>query len=1089
MSKFSNKVASVILTVTTAATLSGFGSFVAVAGAQSASDIQTQINALLATLANLQSQLNNSTGGNSACSFTRDLTVGSKGADVTCLQQVLASKGHFSVSPTGYFGSITKAAVMAWQTSAGITPASGYFGAKSRAAFTGSVNTGTGTGTGVSLPAGSTLNVTLAGNNPIGSAIAGAGQINAGRFAFTAPAGAAVTVTGLTFNKVGVVSDSNINNLYLANAATGEVVAQFQSLTNSVATFSGLNLMIPAGQTWTGELRLDLSSSASAGNTLAWQLKGVTATGATVTGLPVSTASLTVTSVSNPSLSTMTLTANAVGSTVDAGTASVLVSSWTANVSNSKVKLTNMQFSMVGSANPGDVQNLRLLVNGTQVATLAAGATNTNFNFPEGIVLNTGNSTIQLFADINGSPNRTLTFSLLQPFKVTAIDTQYNTGITVSITSTNQTTITINTGSITVSLASDTPTAPIPVGASGVTLLRARIYAAGEAVKVKFLDATISQVGSGTNWATAPTDDIQNIRLIDDVGGQVGNAINTVAGGSSSGQCTLASGSITCHFGTSGSPINYIVPANTVRVVSLVVDILSGADVTTLQGSLPGNSTNLEGQTSFQSASSGSVTGATLAVTTTPLTVAVNSAFNSPTFIAGSNNARVASFIVTASSAQGATLSSLTFDKDSNANFDMQNMKVMIGSTQFGTTRPTISDAETSLAFSAATPVTVPQGGSVTIDVYADILTSSTAATHSAVIDIIGWSALGSISNSAITFPGAVNGQSIVISSGPTLTVATGSDTAPSKYVVMGSTGNALLTIRLTADNVEDIRVTDISLTDTVGNGSAGIASFQNVTLWNGSTQVAGPISMTMSGSSVATATFSLNPVIVPKNGTVNLVVKGDVATYSSGGATSNSTHAFGLSQPTYFVTAYGKDSNTSATKSGSASGNTVTVYRTKLSLSSAVLGSSTGRTRVAVDDLATLNFTADSAYQAVVGTVTVKFSGQAVSNGSTAFTVDLLDANTNSALGSAAQQTCTPGAGNSCSVTFNPSYTVDPGTTKAAKVRVNSSSFYNGSNTSDSLSALINAASGITFNDGTTSNISIESTVVPFTIANVSYE
>jgi len=54
--------------------------------------------------------------------FTRELTVGSTGADVTALQTKLG------VSPaTGYFGPITKAAVMAYQTANGL-PSTGYVG-------------------------------------------------------------------------------------------------------------------------------------------------------------------------------------------------------------------------------------------------------------------------------------------------------------------------------------------------------------------------------------------------------------------------------------------------------------------------------------------------------------------------------------------------------------------------------------------------------------------------------------------------------------------------------------------------------------------------------------------------------------------------------------------------------------------------------------------------------------------------------------------------------------------------------------------------------------------------------------------------
>jgi peptidoglycan hydrolase-like protein with peptidoglycan-binding domain len=67
--------------------------------------------------------------------FTKDIKTGNKGADVTALQNLLG------VSPaTGHFGALTKAAVIKYQISKGISPANGYVGAKTRA----SLNAATG---------------------------------------------------------------------------------------------------------------------------------------------------------------------------------------------------------------------------------------------------------------------------------------------------------------------------------------------------------------------------------------------------------------------------------------------------------------------------------------------------------------------------------------------------------------------------------------------------------------------------------------------------------------------------------------------------------------------------------------------------------------------------------------------------------------------------------------------------------------------------------------------------------------------------------------------------------------------------------
>lgn len=68
-----------------------------------------------------------------------DMDIGSSGSLVVSLQQYLirAMTGPFAVSlskagATGYFGSITKAALAEFQTAKGITPASGYFGQSSK---------------------------------------------------------------------------------------------------------------------------------------------------------------------------------------------------------------------------------------------------------------------------------------------------------------------------------------------------------------------------------------------------------------------------------------------------------------------------------------------------------------------------------------------------------------------------------------------------------------------------------------------------------------------------------------------------------------------------------------------------------------------------------------------------------------------------------------------------------------------------------------------------------------------------------------------------------------------------------------------
>jgi hypothetical protein len=68
----------------------------------------------------------------SAATFTRPLIIGSKGKDVSALQQILNQQGYLSTSSTGYFGSLTAVALKKFQTAHGIE-ALGGVGPKTRA--------------------------------------------------------------------------------------------------------------------------------------------------------------------------------------------------------------------------------------------------------------------------------------------------------------------------------------------------------------------------------------------------------------------------------------------------------------------------------------------------------------------------------------------------------------------------------------------------------------------------------------------------------------------------------------------------------------------------------------------------------------------------------------------------------------------------------------------------------------------------------------------------------------------------------------------------------------------------------------------
>src|SRR5258708_6992364 len=313
----SKKIVSVALTASTV--IWGLGlATLPLANAQTSADLQAQIAALLAQIQQLQAQLGTS-GSSSSYNFTSDLTVGSKGAQVTSLQTFLISKGFLKVAATGYFGGLTKAALAAFQAANGISPAAGYFGPKTRAFVnsmsTGGTGGGTGGGTTPPPPVATGLSVGLAADNPVagslitGSSGAGAARVPVLSVNFTAGTGGAATISEIKFHKTGVLSDSSMAGAYLVRG--GQVIAQYNSINQGVIDFAGLNLQVAAGATQEVTLAIDIAGGLSAGNTLGVALSSaadVTSwnsanTAITETGnFPLQGNIFTVTTVSNPSL-------------------------------------------------------------------------------------------------------------------------------------------------------------------------------------------------------------------------------------------------------------------------------------------------------------------------------------------------------------------------------------------------------------------------------------------------------------------------------------------------------------------------------------------------------------------------------------------------------------------------------------------------------------------------------------------------------------------------------------------------------------------------------------------------------------------
>jgi peptidoglycan hydrolase-like protein with peptidoglycan-binding domain len=244
----------------------------ALASAQTATDLQAQINSLLATIASLQAQLGATTGGSSVSTgytFNVNLTVGSTGTDVMNLQKVLNMSADTKVANSGngspgmetsYFGPATKAAVIKFQNKYGITPAAGYVGPITRAKLNtmgGVVVTPTPTTPG--NPQGGSISV-YGGSQPANSLA----PQSAARIPFTTvviTAGSSdVTVNSITVERTGLAVDAVFSGVVLLKS-DGTQIGIAKTLNSNHQAMVGEPWVVKAGTSQTVTVAGNMSST------------------------------------------------------------------------------------------------------------------------------------------------------------------------------------------------------------------------------------------------------------------------------------------------------------------------------------------------------------------------------------------------------------------------------------------------------------------------------------------------------------------------------------------------------------------------------------------------------------------------------------------------------------------------------------------------------------------------------------------------------------------------------------------------------------------------------------------------------------
>jgi len=427
--------------------------------AQTTAELQALIASLQAQIAALQAKL--TTGGSTTSYvFTTNLTVGSRGADVSALQQILITKGFLTAvsAPTGYFGTATKAAVAAWQAANGISPALGYFGPLSRA----KMNAG---GTVTPPVVGAPMTVSLAADSPA-SANVQKGSANNVVAKFVLTGGSSpVSVTGMTLRSYGTTeatgsTDVSAVRLYDEN---GVQLGSDRTPTGNLVSFVIVPaLTIPANGSRTVTVMASIGTSANTLATVRYGLESAgSVAGATFSGnFPLVGGTFSIVPAGQLGALTVGEFGTLPKTNVKIGEKDIILERFNvAAGSNEDVQVNQIVLSNTGTISDADISNLRIrYVNGGAVVAGPATLSNkkVTFNLSSPITLTKGASVnLEMVGDIANGNGRTIAMSIAAG-GVVAKGMTSGTNMT-STGSTSATTVTIGVGSLVVSMSSNHP--------------------------------------------------------------------------------------------------------------------------------------------------------------------------------------------------------------------------------------------------------------------------------------------------------------------------------------------------------------------------------------------------------------------------------------------------------------------------------------------------------------------------------------------------------------------------------------------------------------------------------------------------------
>lgn len=961
------KITAISISLATVVSLSGMFMALPVAQAVTTEELQAQITALLAQITLLQQQLaaaQGTTTTTTSFSFTKDLTLGSKGDEVKALQELLisANKGSAAaalaaVGATSYFGSLTKAALAEYQAAAGVTPSVGYFGPKTRAyvASLGTIVTtsgtviGTTTGTTTGTVTTSGLSLALASDNPASATLP---KGAAGSVFLKFNVNGKGTLNSLVFKRMGIgaTTDFESSGFYLYEGASR--LTSGRSINSTTHEISFLNLALAVDGTKTLSVLADVATSSTAGDVSYLQLMSVTGdptpTGA-LAGNPMTIGGATV--------GTITATSGAAPSNPKVGQTGALLAEFKLTASATEdMEVSRIALTEGGSIANANVVNLVLKQGGNTLATAASiGAKDlATFELTSAFLLEKGQErTFQIYGDVAGATRTSdqIVFYFDSKSDIVAKGKTYLYPAFVDISGMDTTseadTLTVAGGDVTI-----THNGPV----TGDVAIRAQ-----DAVLFDFTIASKNNVeirnlrlNASTTGATATYTDFK-------VWDKASNSVITSASNLTAGSTNI----------TFTDVIN--ISAGESKSFKVTADVSSsntanGTITVKLLAFESNDIKNLDNNTYVSTSSivpSSTITGNAQTVKAPTIDIQLATTPTSQTYVQGLPNVALTGFSFRAISGD-IKISSIKITGSSTSDSasalttgDVQSLALYDGETKISDVKSLDSDLTATfdnLNYTLAKGTTkvftlkgsISSNATDSDDYYFYIAGAN--STYVTVYDMDG-------NTAAYSGTAANSGASVVhtITTTGTVSVAKASDDTESEVgIVLANSENVLAKFRFTATNEEmtinKMQLLVVPTESRTATSSAASDEVPTVKLYEGSTQIGATAGYTVTGSGDNSGTVFIENLgwKVTKNGSKTLTVKGVLNSISGGADTGASVYASVMDGGFEAQGATAKTTSLTGT-----TGNRKVVYKTKPTIAKPTAGS----TKLVVGQIPVMKF------------------------------------------------------------------------------------------------------------------------------------